>query len=284
MTKQRANADQERFWDVDAGPVWVRNMQAMDICIAPVLDLVLDQAGLKPGEDVLDIGCGGGTSSFVAAQAVGPSGSVLGADISSTLLAHARKLCGASHVEFVDSDAETYEFRSGSKDVMISRFGVMFFENPSCAFRNMARALRPGGRMVFAAWGAISENPFFVLPAQVAKEYLGPVPKTNPDDPGPFSFRNVEKVLHVLKDAGLENLQADVHHIVLTPAGGAAGFADLALQIGPAAVALAHFQATADQRLTLHQLITKAAASYVTGNTIRIPAEINIFSASTSST
>jgi hypothetical protein len=279
MSELRSNADQEKFWDAEAGPIWVRNMQAMDICLAPVLDLVLEKAGLQTGEQVLDIGCGGGTSSFAAAQAVGPAGSVLGADISSTLLAHAHTLRGDSPAVFVDADAETYPFEPASRDVMISRFGVMFFEHPTDAFRNMARALRPGGRMVFATWGAIPENPFFVLPAGIAKAYLGPTPKTDPDAPGPFSLRDVDMVLEMLKTAGLQDAQVDVCEVLLTPTGGAGGFTDLALEIGPAAVALAHFDASNAQQDKLRTLIADAVAPYLVDGEVRIPAQINVFSA-----
>jgi SAM-dependent methyltransferase len=279
MITPQTNADQEKFWDADAGPIWVRNAHAMDICLAPVLDLVLAKAALKQGEAVLDIGCGAGTSTFAAARTVGPSGSALGADISSTLLAYAKTRNEGAQAEFIYADAETYGFNPSSMDVMISRFGVMFFENATAAFCNMARAMRPGGRMVFAAWGAIPENPFFTLPAGVAKSFLGPIPKSDPDAPGPFSFRDAVKVCDMLGRSGWQDVKVEVEQILLTPAGGPHGFAELALQIGPAQSALAYHVATDAQHAELKTRIVEAAEIFVEDGQMSLPAEINLFSA-----
>lgn len=282
MAQPTANAAQERFWDVDAGPTWVHNMRAMDVCLAPVLSLVLDKAALRAGEKVLDIGCGAGTSSFAAADAVGPTGSVLGADISKTLLAEARSRAGANNTQFVYADAQTYGFAPASFDVMISRFGVMFFDDPVTAFRNMAAALRPHGRTIFATWGAIPANPYFMLPARVAKAYLGPTPKSDPDAPGPFAFRDPHKVCKILADAGFAHPLCDVVTTTLTPSGGAAGFAELAMQIGPAPGALSYFDATQAQHDTLKAKIADAAQVFVKAGDMQLPAEINVFSAQAS--
>jgi SAM-dependent methyltransferase len=280
MTMPHANADQERFWDPDAGPVRVRNVHAMDACLAPVLDLILRKAALTSGEDVLDIGCGGGTSTFAAATAVGSQGTALGADISNTLLAYAGARGDMGKTRFVHADAETYAFAPSSVDVMISRFGVKFFDNSAAAFANMARALRPGGRMVFAAWGAIPANPFFILPAGVAKSYLGPTPKSDPDAAGPFAFRDTARVVEILATAGLRNIEVDVEQIMLTPQGGSDGFAEIAMQIGPAHGALAHYKASNAQHDVLRARISQAAEAYITGSALRLLAEINLFSAS----
>jgi SAM-dependent methyltransferase len=279
MTNRRANADQEHFWDADAGPVWVRNAAVMDICLAPVLDLVLTHAALQSGECVLDIGCGAGASTFAAARLVAPGGHVTGVDISQTLLAHAKSASLAPNADFVFADAETHNFTPDCTDALISRFGVMFFENPTAAFHNMARSLRSGGRIVFAAWGQIPANPYFLLPAIVSKTYLGARPKTDPDAPGPFAFRDPDRVCGILKDAGLRDVQVDVVQINLTPAGGAAGFAELAMQIGPAPGALAYFNANAAQHRELQARVTAAAEAYVQDAQMRLPAEINLFSA-----
>lgn len=279
MAQPTVNAAQEQFWDRDAGPTWVRNMRAMDICLAPVLSLVMDKAALCAGEDVLDIGCGAGTSSSAAAKAVGPAGSVLGADISKTLLTEARNRAVGPNTRFVDADAQTYGFANAGFNAVISRFGVMFFDDPVAAFRNMAAALRPHGRIVFAAWGAIPANPYFMLPARVAKAYLGPTPKSDPDAPGPFAFRDPDKVCKMLADAGFVHPRCDVVTTTLTPPGGAAGFAELALQIGPAPGALSYFHATQAQHDTLKAKIADAAQALVKAGDMHLPAEINVFSA-----
>lgn len=274
------NADQRDFWTDKAGPVWTAQMAAMDAALAPVLDGVFARAALQSDEAVLDIGCGAGTSSLVAAAAVGPRGRVLGADISQTLLSMARiQAENLPHLEFELADAQIYAFTPGSYDVMISRFGTMFFADTEAAFANMARALQPGGRMCFATWGPIPENPFFTQPAAVAKRVIGTVPKSDPDGPGPFALRDTAKVEQILERIGMQDLQTDVVTLDLTPRGGPRAVAEVMCEIGPAQVALEYFEADEAQRETLTLSLMEALAAFETPQGIRIPACINFFTA-----
>lgn len=274
------NADQRDFWTDKAGPVWTQQMGAMDAALAPVLHGVMARAALKPGEAVLDIGCGAGTSSLMAAAAVGTEGRVLGADISQTLLSVARTQAkGLSQINYASADAQTHEFVPESFDVMISRFGTMFFSDTEAAFANIDRALRPGARMCFATWGPIPENPFFTLPARVAKRVVGSVPKSDPDGPGPFALRDTQLVEGILKRSGMMELQTDVVTLDLTPQGEARAVAQVMCEIGPAQVALEHFEADEAMRETLVAALIDALAPYETAQGIRIPACINFFTA-----
>lgn len=274
------NADQEAFWSDLAGPVWVRRMQAMDAALGPVLDLVMSEAALRPGERVLDIGCGAGTSTIRAAQAVGTDGHALGADISASLLQLAQdRTQQDTNASFLLADAQTHPFDEASYDLLMSRFGVMFFEDTLAAFGNMARALRPNGRLVFAAWGPIPDNPYFTMPAAVVKQTFGPTPKSDPDGPGPFAFRNVKKVSGLVTSAGLSDVAARTLAVSLTPAGTAADIADLLCDIGPAQVAISHFEMGEAEKDRLKAALVHGLKPFETQEGIRIPAAINIFTA-----
>ncbi len=280
------NAEQRNFWDQLAGPKWVRLGDGMDRLLAPILETVLDVANLKQGDRVLDIGCGGGTSTLAAAHSVGPDGHAMGADISETLLRLARDRAQAADVSnaaFQLCDAETHEFETNSFDAMISRFGVMFFGDPAAAFANMATGLRPGARITFAAWGQIPNNPYFTLPAAVARKHFGAAPpKTDPDDPGPFAFRDPARVLGILNDAGLSNAQVDVREIALTPPDGVAGLGALCAEIGPVERAFQHFDASQADRKAVNAAVVEAFSVFEKDGVLQVPAEINIVTATVS--
>lgn len=271
------NDDQRDFWSDQAGPTWVARQQAMDAQLAPVLDLVLNRANLHPGLNVLDIGCGAGESTCRAAER---SGSVCGVDISPSLLAAARRRAdGVKGVRFLLADAQVHAFDPGAFDVMISRFGTMFFDDFEAAFANIARALTAGGRMVFATWGQIPENPYFTLPAAVAKAQIGAVPRTDPDEPGPFALRDSARVERILGSAGLTQITAEEVSMTLTPPGTRADVAALMCDIGPAQRALSHFEVGSDGRAALADALEQALIPYDTDVGVRIPALINLFTA-----
>ncbi|MCE8008222.1 methyltransferase domain-containing protein [Aestuariivita sp.] len=274
------NADQQAFWTSVAGPKWVDHQEAMDMLMQPVLEGLFERAALPPGARVLDIGCGTGASSLQAAEIVGQAGQVLGADISSSLLALARsRAAGRSNIGFVEGDAAEHTFAQAHHDHLVSRFGVMFFADPAAAFANMARALKPGAKMTFAAWGQIPHNPFFTVPAQAARALLGPVPKSDPDGPGPFAFRDPDRVLSILRSAGLTDCAVDVVPVDLTPQGTPQNLARQTTAIGPAEAALSHHQASPDQRIALEEKLVEAFRPFQTPQGLRIPAEINYVSA-----
>ena len=274
------NSSQRAFWTDEAGQTWVDQRQVMDQTLAPVLDAVLDWSDLRPGERVLDIGCGAGTSTFEAAERVGPTGQVRGVDISTTLLDDARQR-GANlpNVDFMLCDAGTADFRDDLHDVILSRFGVMFFADTQTAFTNMAKGLKPKGRMVFATWGDIAQNPYFTMPARISKTILGDPGKTDPDAPGPLALRDIEKVTGYLRGAGLTDIEAEAIPMHLTPPGDVADVVALMCHIGPAERGLQRFQPDAATRARLHAALAEAVAPWQTKEGIRIPALINLFSA-----
>ncbi len=277
-----SNAEQQEFWNAQAGPIWVAQMENMDRALAPVLDHVLGAAHIRRGDRVLDIGCGAGTSTAAAARLAGHDGSACGLDISHALLAHARlSTADAPGLTFIQGDAQTFDFKPDQFDAMISRFGVMFFENTQAAFANIASGLRPGAQLSFATWGDIAENPYFTMPAAIAKTVIGAVPKTDPDAPGPFALRDSQKVVALLDTAGLVEITARALPMELTPPGDAAQVAQLLCDIGPAQGALTHFEAGDADRARLVAALIAGLEPFETPKGIRIPAQINLFTART---
>ncbi len=273
------NSDQVEFWSSAVGHRWAARQAELDILMQPVLDGVLARGDLSSGLRVLDIGCGAGAACLAAAQTVGETGAVLGVDVSEPLLNLARQRAAAlPHVAFHHGDATTLEL-DPPYDRLISRFGVMFFADPVLSFTRMAAQLSPGARLSFAAWGQIPENPFFTLPARAARTTIGAMPKSDPDAPGPFAFRDPERVKAILSEAGFADITCEVTALDLTPAGSVDDLAQQMCDIGPASGAITHFEASPAQVAELRQTIADALAPYAQNGSLRLPAEINFVTA-----
>ena len=200
-TKEELAADQAAFWNGPGGKMWLDAYERIQRGIAGFGEVVLKAADARPGERVLDIGCGTGGTTAELARAIGPSGHVLGVDISESLVGVARgqKLGNAT---FEVGDATTFPFQAGSVDLVFSRFGVMFFGDPVAAFTNIRRALKPGGRLVFICWRAPRENPWAAVPMRAAAPHLPPIERPGPEDPGQYSFGDRARVERILTQAG----------------------------------------------------------------------------------
>jgi SAM-dependent methyltransferase len=276
----QANHDQEDFWTNNAGPTWVAYEGPMDTFLAPVLDGVLARAGLKNGHRVLDIGCGTGGSAVQAGDAVGPDGHVMAVDISATMVARARERTAAQPWVSIElADAADHPFQMPPFDHVISRFGMMFFADNDAAFENISSAIKPGGKLTFATWGQIPANPWFTLPAQIAKAHLGAPPKTDPDEPGPFALRDIAKTRAILERAGFKDVKGVAANMELTLPGGAKEIAALSIHVGPAAGTIKHFEADQPAQTRIQSAMTEAFAQF---DDHAIPAEINFFTATKS--
>jgi ubiquinone/menaquinone biosynthesis C-methylase UbiE len=204
------NAQQIEYWNEDSGQRWVDMSDIIDTQIAPLGELAMDRAKVALGERILDIGCGCGQTTVELASRVGPGGSVLGLDISGPMLGRARERAaeaGAQNTEFIQADAQLHGFDSPGADLLFSRFGVMFFSSPVEAFANLLSALRPGGRLTFICWQAVTRNPWMLLPVSAAMKHLPP-PDAPPDPlaPGPFAFADRDRVAGILEESGFENV------------------------------------------------------------------------------
>jgi SAM-dependent methyltransferase len=205
-----ANTAQREYWNTIAGPRWVGLEGFVERRVQAVNDLLLICSGVAAGERVLEVGCGTGAFTVPLAEAVGEHGEVLGADISTAMLASARKRVVEArlrNVTLTEADAQTHEFEPDRFGLIASRFGVMFFADPRAAFANLLRATRPGGRLCFACWGPLEANRHWLIPYEVALRHLGPPAPKPPRAPGPMAFADPDYVRSFLGSAGFEAIE-----------------------------------------------------------------------------
>jgi SAM-dependent methyltransferase len=240
MTTTPNTAD-AAYWNSPATRVWATGHARIDAIFAPVLAAALDAAAPRPGERVIDIGCGSGTSVLALAEAVGPGGRVLGADIATESVAVARRRiaeAGLAQAAVLLGDAGSHPFPPGGFDLLFSRFGVMFFDPPVAAFRNLRAALRPGGRFCAAAFRAAAENPWVTVPAAALRPLVPPPPQAEPDAPGQFGWAREAHVRAILDGAGFTDIALAPRDLRFRLGEDAAGAAEAAMSIGQGARAL----------------------------------------------
>ena len=193
------------FWNDVLAPKFIRFKHILVDGLTRHSEAVFPSLPVKPGERVLDVGCGFGDTAIQLARRVGPQGSVTGIDCCDAFLAFGRRdaaAAGLSNVTFIEGDVQSHAFEP-VHDFVFSRFGTMFFENPVAGLRNMRKALKPGGLMTMIVWRSLDDNPWVGLPKQVVLKYL-PQPDADARScgPGPFSMADREMVTAMLKSAG----------------------------------------------------------------------------------
>ncbi len=213
MTVDPSNAEQAKAWDGEEGAYWADNAGRFDRAVAAHHRPFMAAAGVEASDVVLDIGCGTGQTTRDAARTA-PDGSALGVDLSTRMIDYARQAAiseGVSNVAFEQADAQVHPFASGAFDVAISRTGAMFFGDPVTGFTNIARALRPRGRLVLLTWQGPGPNEWIrELSGALAAGRDLPLPP--PETPGPFALSDPDRVRDVLTAAGFTGIELEPRH------------------------------------------------------------------------
>jgi SAM-dependent methyltransferase len=200
---QSFNEEQRTRWGGADGEYWASHQERLDRVLQPVLQPLVEFAAPVPGSTVIDIGCGCGATTLELARAVGSAGRVVGLDLSGPMIAVAKeRLRTFPHTTFLHGDAAELPLKGIDAELMVSRFGVMFFGDPVAAFSNIRTGLAAGGRLRFACWRPINENPWLQVPLHAVYEHVPRLPKPGPEEPGPFSFADPARVTRILTSAG----------------------------------------------------------------------------------
>jgi len=202
--KGQAAADQAALWNGPAGRAWVEAQALLDQILKPFEDLLVNAVAVESARRVLDVGCGTGSTTVAVARLIGAQGQCVGVDVSEPMIsaARARAEREGTPARFVCADAQTHAFEPASVDLIMSRFGVMFFDDVVQAFANLRRAARAGAACRFVAWRSATENPFMITAERAAAPLLPNLPARRPDAPGQFAFADQRRVQRLLEDSG----------------------------------------------------------------------------------
>lgn len=272
---QTFNEDQRQRWNGIDGEYWITNQDRLDRTLAPVTGPLLEFAAPCAGSTVIDVGCGCGATTVEIARAVGPSGRVVGIDVSSGMLAvAAERLRPFPNAACLLGDAAELPLSNVAAELIVSRFGVMFFGDPVAAFANLRTGLTAGGRLRFACWRPIGENPWLQIPLHAVYEHAPRLPKPDPEEPGPFAFADPARVTRVLTAAGFTAPSFTPLDIEMDIAAGGT-LEDAAIQsssMGPAKRALA--DQSDDIRDAALESIRRALRPYVSEAGVKLPAAV----------
>jgi SAM-dependent methyltransferase len=247
--------------------------------LKPVTQALLNHLQPQTGSRALDIGCGGGSQSLLLAQRLGDRGRVLGVDISGPLMEVANAKLHelpptSAALDFLQADAAVHGFEPASVDLLFSRFGVMFFDDPAAAFRNLRTALCETGKVGFCCWRSLRDNAWAWQPLQAALQHISPPEPTDPHAPGPFALADPERCHDILLQAGFTDISMEPFSTEMV-FGEAAGLRqnveDLA-RIGPISRLMAEQNAETLERVL--DAVTESLAPYYRDEALRLPGSV----------
>ena len=265
-----ANDEQAQLWNGPSGQSWVAAQALLDRAFTPFEDRLVEAASTGSHRRVLDIGCGTGSTTLAVARRLGAASRCVGIDISEPMLALARTR-GAhegSPAEFIRADAQTYPFEAGVFDLVVSRFGVMFFDDPVRAFANLRRACADDAKMRCIAWRSAADNPFMTTAERAAAPLLPALPARQPDAPGQFACANRTRVHGILAESGWSGI--DIQPIDVECAFPARELTSYFTRLGPVARVLQ--EVDDETRARVIDVVRPAFDAYVRGDEIRFTA------------
>ena len=268
-------------WIGRTGTEWARRGAALELLLDPPSDEGLRVLAPRPGERIIDLGCGAGPSTARLAETVTTTGRVLAIDISPDLIAQAReRLGGSPQVTIAEADAEVYDFGAQPYDGLFSRFGAMFFDNPAAALGNVRSALKPGGRAVFVAWREAAINQWASVPLTFSTD--GAAPQGPRSGPGPFAWADPAVFTGALEGGGFRQIAAEPFEYMAEISEGddpdpVVRAADFMMRIGPLAAKLRG--ATPEAKQEAREFLRHRLARHVSGSAVRLMASAWIITA-----
>ncbi|RAS05048.1 class I SAM-dependent methyltransferase [Cupriavidus alkaliphilus] len=262
--------EQAALWNGASGQAWVEHQGLLDNMFRPLEAQLVQAAGNAAAQRILDVGCGTGSTTLALARHLGVEGHCTGIDISAPMLAAARSRAQREGIDasFVHADAQEHAFAPASFDLIVSRLGVMFFDDPVRAFANLRWAATSDARLHCIAWRSAAENPFMTTAERAAAPLLPGLPPRRPGAPGQFAFGDRERVLSILQASGWDDINivpTDVTCALPEPA-----LVDYLSRLGPVGLALQGADATTRERVI--DTVRAAFAPYVHGDTVRYTA------------
>jgi len=263
--------EQAALWNGRAGRAWVDAQESLDRLFTPFEHLLVNEVRAAHGRRVLDVGCGTGATTLAIARALGTEGGCTGADISEPMIAVARARAEREGAPacFVCGDAQRHPFEPASFDMIVSRFGVMFFDSPVQAFSNLLNAAKGGAKLRAIAWRGAAENPFMTTAERAAAPLLPNLPARKPGAPGQFAFADRDRIASILEESGWAGIDIRPIDVECTlPESDLMGYIT---RLGPVGLVL---QDETDERRRAQVVATVRAAfePYVRGSEVRFTA------------
>jgi SAM-dependent methyltransferase len=267
MEIMKEMTEQEKQWNGPSGKAWVEGREILDQMLQPYADLLVADVSARPATHVLDVGCGNGATTLALAERLGPDARVVGVDISAPMLevATARAEHARLPATFINANAETYPFEPGSFDAIISRFGLMFFDDPLAAFVNLRSALKPGGTLHAVVWRGADENPFMTTAERAAAPLLPNLPPRKQGGPGQFAFADATLVREILERSGWTGIHVEPIDVVC--AFSAHELDRYVIRLGPVGIALQ--DADDETRTRVAKVVRAAFDPYVQDGNVR---------------
>ncbi|AOI88673.1 class I SAM-dependent methyltransferase [Burkholderia pseudomultivorans] len=270
MEQEQPNEEQSALWNGPSGRAWVDIQAPIDRMFEPFGTLLADAAAASCARSVLDVGCGTGAVTLAIAQRLGADAQCTGVDISARMIDAARVRAERSGlpVRFVRADAQTHAFAPASVELIVSRFGVMFFDDPVRAFANLRRAARTDAELRFVAWRTALDNPFMTTAERAAAPLLPNLPPRRAGAPGQFAFGDRQRIASVLSDSGWADIAiepVDIACALPEPA-----LNDYIARLGPVGLALQQVDDTTRRRVV--ETVRTAFEPYVQGADVRFDA------------